>query len=354
MLKEFCAYVDAVLPPELHIITANEGSAVAVAAGYHLATDSVPLVYMQNSGLGNSVNPLLSLADADVYGLPIVLLVGWRGEPGVKDEPQHVKQGRVTPAMLDAMEIPYWVLDADEDAAMKSATKAVGEAVLRNAPVVLLAREGIFSNSDKRRPNAHGQRYKLSRERALECVVEALPSSATLVSTTGKISRELYELRRKMGQSGASDFLTVGSMGHASQIALGISIAAPEQLVVCIDGDGAVIMHMGGLASVGTVAPKRFLHIVLNNGAHESVGGQPTSAFDIDLSAIAKATAYREVMPMISEESEIAGAIAKMLSTEGPVFQELRVSTGSRGDLGRPVETPKENKKLFADRLRRM
>ncbi len=352
LLKEFCAYVDAVLPIERHVITANEGAAVALAAGYHLASGTVPLVYMQNSGLGNAVNPLLSLADPEVYSVPMILLVGWRGEPGVKDEPQHVKQGRVTPAILESMGIPYHVLESDADAATEVARMAVDEAVRSGGPFVLLARKDVFEKSDKRRVHPHAGEFPLARERAIECLLENLPEAATVVSTTGKISRELYELREQKGQGHAADFLTVGSMGHASQIALGIAMAAPDKLVACVDGDGAVLMHLGGLTTVAASKAPRFLHIVLNNGAHESVGGQPTVALDMSISDVARAVGYRTVLQPVENEKDLVAAVADLVRADGPALLEVRVAVGARSDLGRPNESPRENKQLFMERLR--
>lgn len=352
LLKEFCAFVDAALPPERHLIAANEGTAVGIATGVHLASGGLPMVYLQNSGLGNSVNPLLSLADPEVYGVPMIILVGWRGEPGVKDEPQHVKQGRVSPALLDAMEIPYRTLDGDEAEAADLARWATATARERSGPVALLVRKGAFGKAEKRRESAAADAGMMSREDAIGLVTEVLPADVTIVSTTGMISRELYEHRMRLQQDRASDFLTVGSMGHASQIALGIALMRPDKAVACIDGDGAALMHLGGLATIGARQPKRYLHIVLNNGAHDSVGGQPTVGFDISLTDIARACGYAHVAGPLTDAGEIRAALASLATAEGPALIEIRVRTGSRDDLGRPKESPAENKAIFVDRLR--
>lgn len=352
LLKEFCAFADAALPADRHLIAANEGTAVAIAAGVHLATDGVPLVYLQNSGLGNTVNPLLSLTDPEVYSIPLVLLIGWRGEPGVKDEPQHVKQGRVSPAMLESMEIPFEVLDGDPDEADRIARAAVNMARERSAPVAILVRKGAFGKAEeKRQPTPRGEDL-LEREQAIEVVTDTLPSTATVVSTTGHISRELYEQRVRAGQDRSSDFLTVGCMGHSSQIALGIALTKREAPVVCIDGDGAALMHMGGLATIGTSDAVNYVHVVLNNGVHGSVGGQPTVGFDISLTDVARACGYRTVRGPVTSESEIRETVAELLQEEGPCFLEVHVKPGARADLGRPKETPAENKRIFIDRLR--
>ncbi|UYO00436.1 MAG: phosphonopyruvate decarboxylase [Devosia sp.] len=352
LLKEFCAYVDAALPAERHLIAANEGTAMGIAAGVHLATGGLPMVYLQNSGLGNTVNPLLSLADPEVYGIPMIVLIGWRGEPGVKDEPQHVKQGRVSVAMLDAMEVPYKVLDGDPDAAAEAGRWAAAAAIERSGPVALLVRKGAFGKAEaKRNPVARSENLP-GREEAIGIVTQSLPQASTIVSTTGMISRELYEQRVRLGQDRASDFLTVGSMGHASQIALGIALTRPDVPVVCIDGDGAALMHLGGMASIGVRAPKNFVHIVLNNGVHDSVGGQPTVGFDINLCGIAKACGYKNVEGPLTGAEAISEAVARLSSAEGPSLIEIHVRPGSRADLGRPKETPAENKALFVGRLK--
>ena len=352
LLKEFCAYVDAALPPEQHLIAANEGSAVAIATGVHLASGGLPMVYLQNSGLGNTVNPLLSLADPEVYGIPMIILVGWRGEPGGKDEPQHVKQGRVSPALLEAMEMPYRVVEGENSAADDLAKWATSTARERNGPVALLVRKGAFDKAEQKRPSRVAAGDAMSREEAIGLIADVLPSDYTIVSTTGMISRELYEHRMRLQQDRSSDFLTVGSMGHASQIALGISLMKPDARVACIDGDGAALMHMGGLASIGARGPKRYLHIVLNNGAHDSVGGQPTVGFDVSLTEVARACGYAAVAGPLQSEADVREALARLAADPGPSFIEIRVKTGSRADLGRPKETPAENKAIFVARLR--
>ncbi len=352
LLKEFCAYVDAVLPPEAHVISANEGSAVGLAAGFHLATGQLPMVYLQNSGLGNTINPLLSLADREVYSLPMIVLVGWRGMPDVKDEPQHVKQGRVTPALLDAMEIPWRELDGDPTAAREAATWAAQTAKHTSAPVVLLVHKDAFSKAEKRRPAVVMDGAEMTREHAISVITATLSSDSVIVSTTGMISRELYEQRVNHDQDRSTDFLTVGSMGHASQIALGISRSRPETRVVCLDGDGSVLMHMGGLASIGATNVGNLFHIVLNNGVHDSVGGQPTVAQQVSLSGVASACGYDLVGETVATESALIAAVKDLGSATGRRFLEVLVQPGSRSDLGRPKETPLANRDIFVSRLR--
>lgn len=291
LLKDFCAYITASLPPENHVIAANEGNAVALAAGYHLATGKIGLVYMQNSGLGNAVNPLLSLMDRAVYSIPCLLLIGWRGEPGVKDEPQHVKQGKITLKLLETLGIPYEILPKEENQALEVVKKIVQRAHQEERVVALVVKKGTFS-SFKLEQKEKASQYPI-REEVLDLFVRQLRKEDVVVATTGKTSRELFELREKHGQGHESDFLTVGSMGHASQIALGIAENSLNRQVYCFDGDGAFIMHLGGAAIIGERAPENYKHIVLNNGAHETVGGQPTAGFHLDMTGVAKSAGYR-------------------------------------------------------------
>lgn len=345
LLKSICAYITDIAPANRHIIAANEGNAVGIAAGHYLATGEPALVYMQNSGLGNTVNPLLSLADEKVYGIPMVLLVGWRGEPGVHDEPQHVKQGEVTPALLEAMQIPYTILE--EVGQIRQQTEL---AMQRKAPTALVVRKGTFGSYTLR--NARANANPMSREEAMRLVTDSLRSDDVVVSTTGKLSRELFEHREARHQGHGHDFLTVGSMGHSSSIALGIALEKPERRIFCFDGDGAFIMHTGALGVVAAAKPANFFHILFNNNAHESVGGQPTVGYAIDAVAIAEASGYRGAFRATTRE-EIAEALQRLDALQGPVLLELRVNVGSRDDLGRPTTTPTENKEAFMQELAR-
>lgn len=341
LLKDLCAYVTDDVEGSRHIIAANEGAAVALAAGHHLATAELSLVYLQNSGLGNVINPLLSLADPDVYSIPMVLLVGWRGEPGVKDEPQHKKQGRVMLPMLDAMGLPYAVLSRSWHEAEAQIDEACKTALNRQTPYTLVARAGTFAPYELRKRVSN--EYPLTREQAIKRVLARVPEDAVIVSTTGKASREVFEHRVETGEGHARDFLTVGAMGHCSQIALGVSLRRPERPVYCLDGDGAVLMHMGSLAIIGAHAGSNYKHVVINNGAHESVGGQPTVAFGLDIPAIARACGYRHVA-RASTDDEIDESLTHLANVEGPALLEIRVNTGARADLGRPTKTPLENR----------
>ena len=340
LLKNFCAYVtDSKENGVGHIIAANEGNAVGIAAGHYLATGSPALVYMQNSGLGNAVNPLLSLADEKVYSIPMVLMIGWRGEPGVHDEPQHVKQGEVTLSLLDAMQIPYVIL---ED--VSQIKFMVASAIERKAPTALVIRKGLFGPYKLK--NVSHNDSPLCREEAMKLVIDHLHKDDVIVSTTGKLSRELFEYRKARHEGHGHDFLTVGSMGHSSSIALGIALQKPERRIFCFDGDGAFIMHTGALGIVASMQPANFFHVLFNNGAHESVGGQPTIGFHIDAKAIAKASGYRHALSATTTE-EMVDTLQQLEHLQGPVLLELRVAINSRDDLGRPTTTPIENKEAF-------
>lgn len=340
LLKQICACITDTLSSKDHIITANEGAAVGLAIGYHLATGEVPLVYMQNSGLGNVVNPLMSLASPEVYGIPLVMLVGWRGRPGVKDEPQHVHQGRVTEAMLDSMDISYFVLDEEISQASKTTLSAIAKAKATNGPVAILVKKGTF---DAYKMTSNFPDFPLEREEAIIQIADCMESNAAVVCTTGMPSRELFEHRARTGARHETDFLTVGGMGHASQIALGMAMHQSQRPIYCIDGDGAALMHMGSLAISGANAGANFTHLIVNNGAHESVGGQPTVGLDIDFPAIAKASGYAHAV-RVTTAAEIKSEIENARTVDGPVFIEVVVKTGHRADIGRPTTTPAENK----------
>ena len=349
LLKDFCAYVQDHTPPERHLIAANEGNAIALAAGNYLATGKIGLVYMQNSGLGNCINPLTSLTDPEVYSIPVLLLIGWRAEPGVKDEPQHKKMGRVMLNLLQSLEIPYSILPANPSDAEKSVEEAVRVMAKNKAPYALVVKNETFEAYQLQKK--HNTDLPLNREQALQAVVSFLDEQDIVVSTTGKTSRELFELRKELSQGHQKDFLTVGCMGHASSIALGIALQKPEQHVYCFDGDGAVIMHMGALSTIGKIQPANFRHIIFNNFAHDSVGGQPTAADVVNFPALASINGYKAAFSAETAE-EIRMFVGKMKTMAGPVLLEIRCNKGARENLGRPTRTPIENKEDFMDFVR--
>jgi len=345
LLKDFCAYITDNITDNNHIIAANEGTAIGLACGHYLSTNCIPLIYMQNSGIGNAVNPLLSLADKKVYSIPLLLLIGWRGEPGVHDEPQHISQGEVILSLLDAIRIPYVVLDKNEENIPLQLENIFKFLLNENAPFAIVVKKDTFSPYQPKKTVEI--KSSLSREEAVKTVIEQIESNGIVVSTTGMISRELYELRDQKGQGHNQDFLTVGSMGHASQIALGIALNKPERKVYCFDGDGAMLMHLGGLTSIGSRKPVNYVHIIFNNGSHDSVGGQPTVANEIDIQNLAKSLGYAYADKADGIEGIVSFFQSLKSINKGPFLLEISVKKGARKDLGRPKTSPIENKNVF-------
>lgn len=348
LLKNICAYITDHLPAEQNIIAANEGGAMGIAVGYHLATGKVPVVYMQNSGEGNIINPFASLTDKDVYNIPVLLVIGWRGRPGVHDEPQHVKQGKVTIGLLNTMGINYAILPKDEEGAAKQIKIAVDFMKSTNECYALVIEKDTFDTYKLQ--SVEVNELAMSREETIQKVASNIEDNACIVSTTGMISRELFEARTAWSQGHERDFLTVGAMGHASQIALGIALQKPERRVYCFDGDGASIMHMGNMAITASMKCKNYVHIVFNNGAHDSVGGQPTVGLKIDFCAIAQAVGYKAAYSVETMEA-LEAKLAEFKNAEGPVFLQICVKKGNRKDLGRPTTTPIQNKEAFMEFL---
>ena len=351
LLKDFCAYITDHSGMENHVIAANEGNAIGLAAGHYLATGNPAVVYMQNSGLGNAVNPLTSLVDPDVYSIPLLLVIGWRGEPGTKDEPQHIKQGKITIPLLQTMGIPHNILPDDQLQSLECLDEAVHVMCNEARPFALVVRKGSFE--PYRLKQISPANYEMSREDAVKIIAGSLQPDDVVVSTTGKTSRELFEYRVAVGQQDTGqDFLTVGSMGHASQIAMGIALASPDRNVYCLDGDGALIMHMGALAIIGSQKLGNFKHIVINNQAHDSVGGQPTVGNQINIPNIAKDCGYNQAW-QVETQDELIQHLRVLHQTQGPALLEIRVKKGARSDLGRPTSTPNENKEKFMQFLKR-
>jgi phosphonopyruvate decarboxylase len=350
LLKNICAYITDHCDAQHNIIAANEGAAVGFAAGHYLATGKPACVYMQNSGEGNIINPLASLTDKEVYNIPVLLLIGWRGRPGVHDEPQHVKQGKVTTGLLNVMGVNYEVMSKEEDKAAKQIEKAV-KALADKEVFALVIEKDTFE--DYKLQNVEVNDLTMSREEAIQAVAAALGDKDCIVSTTGMISRELFEYRTSMNQGHERDFLTVGSMGHASQIALGIALEKTDRKVWCFDGDGATIMHMGSMAIVASKKPSNYIHVVFNNGAHDSVGGQPTVGLKIDLPAVAKAVGYAAAYSFSTKE-DLNSQLSTLNSQiqKGPILLEIKVKKGNRKDLGRPTTTPIENKEALMQFLK--
>ena len=344
-LKALCNYLMATygIDPKHHIIAANEGNCTALAAGYHLATGKVPVVYMQNSGEGNIINPVASLLNDKVYAIPVVFIIGWRGEPGIHDEPQHIYQGEVTTKLLDDMGIANFAIGKDTaDEEVENVMQGFKEKLSQGLDAAFVIRKGALTDAPK-------VEYKndnhMVREEIIQHIVKASWEDP-IVSTTGKASRELFEARVTNGQSHKYDFLTVGSMGHSSSIALGVAINKPDTRIWCVDGDGSVLMHMGSMAVLGANKPKNMIHVVINNGAHETVGGMPTVAANIDLVAIAKACGYPNAVS-VNSFGDLDKELEAAKNRNELSLIEVKCSIGAREDLGRPTTTALENKQNF-------
>ncbi len=349
-LKALCNYLMATygIDPNHHVIAANEGNCTALAAGYYLATGKIPVVYMQNSGEGNIINPVASLLNDKVYAIPVVFIVGWRGEPGIHDEPQHIYQGEVTRRLLDDMDIENFVIGRDTtDEEAEKAMDSFRKTLEVGKSVAFVIRKCALTDA----PNVEYKNdYPMLREEIIRHIVKA-SGEDPIISTTGKASRELFETRVANDQSHKYDFLTVGSMGHSSSIALGVALNKPEQRIWCVDGDGAVLMHMGSMAVIGSNKPRNLIHIVINNGAHETVGGMPTVADSIDLVGIARACGYPYAVCVDNFDALDAELEAAKTRNELSLI-EVKCSIGAREDLGRPTTTALENKKNFMEYLK--
>ena len=343
LLKEFCLCIND-LSKNNHIITANEGNAVAIASGYNIATSKYGVVYMQNSGLGNIVNPLLSLADEKVYKIPMLFIIGYRGEPNVKDEPQHIKQGELTLPLLDTLGIKYFILNEDYEEQIKQCYDYIKQT---EKPIALVVKKDTFSKYEK--DFVSNNNNSLSREEALEIIINNLDNNDFIVSTTGKTSREIFEIREKNKTDHSKDFLTVGYMGHTSSLALGISLNTDKN-IYCIDGDGAFIMHMGGLAIAIQNAKDNFKYILINNGCHESVGGQPTIAYNIDIEKILLGFGFKKVF-IVDNKEDIVLAL-KEQKENNKIAIIINTNDKSRKDLGRPTTAPIYNKEQFQKKIR--
>lgn len=351
-LKALCDYLMNTygIDPRHHIIAANEGNCTALAAGYHLATGKVPVVYMQNSGEGNIINPTASLLNDKVYAIPIIFVVGWRGQPGIHDEPQHIYQGEVTLKLLEDMDIEPFVIGKDcteED--LTHAMHRFQEMLVRGKSVAFVICKDAFAYDQK---VSYANENRMLREDIIRHILN-ITGEDPVVSTTGKASRELYELRQLYGESHKYDFLTVGSMGHSSSIALGVALNKPDTKIWCIDGDGAALMHMGAMAVIGNNNPLNLIHIVINNKAHETVGGMPTVMDTVDLAGIAKACGYSYVVS-VDDFDKLDEELALAKNRHELIFIEVRSSIGARDNLGRPTTSALENKLSFMDYLKQL
>lgn len=330
LLNDFCLALES-LCGENNIIAANEGNAIGIAAGHYFATGNIPVVYMQNSGIGNAMNPLISLTHKNVYSVPMILVIGWRGDPTVKDHAQHKKQGELTTILMDDMDIPYCILD-NEDTVFDNFNWALHEASKLQSPVALIAKKGILSKSKKDNPYPD-EGEMMNREDAMDVVFDQMPDDTIYYATTGRATRELHEMFIKRGIQPNREYLNVGSMGHNSSVALGVALALPDLHHVCFDGDGAILMHLGALPIIGKAHPRHFMHIVLNNGVHESVGGQISAGLTANLTEIAKASGYATPEKRIESAIDLKNVVDSMKDMEGPVFIEVKIRKGIRSRI---------------------
>ena len=350
LLKEFCLCLDENIDNNHHVICANEGNAIALAAGHYLSTGQLPLVYMQNSGFGNAINPLLSLCDASIYSIPMVLTIGWRGEPGVKDEPQHEKQGKIQIDLLKTIGMKYSIVSKDDENYKVKVNEIISYAKKNDEPAALVIKKGAFAKfSDQEYPTTTSD-SNLKRESALKIIMSEIGEDSIIVSTTGKTSREIFEIRTRNNENHSGDFLTVGSMGHCSSIALGMALSRPEKNIFCIDGDGSMLMHFGTVATIASLKPKNFKYILLNNQVHESVGGQSTAAKNLNMVKIIKSMDSFQTL-FANNSDELKSTIKEFCNYKTLSFLEVKIVAGSRHDLGRPTISPIENKQSLMIKL---
>ena len=329
-----------------NIIAVNECEAAAICAGYHLATGKIGVLYCQNSGFGKTINPLTSLLDPDIYSIPLLLLIGWRGEPGIKDEPQHKKMGRILLPLLQTLEIPHEFLPDNLPDAKKAIAYAKDYMAKNSAPYALIARSGIFEKYGADEQSLNG--FEMSREEAIKIIVDNLDGDEIVISTTGKTSRELFEYREAKGQGHAHDFLTVGSMGCAAGIAFGAAVSRPDKQFIIFDGDGAALMQLGTMATIGHYAPKKLVHFIFDNNSYESTGGQPSISETVKFEEIARACGYEG--SLVARDMPELGAILKKMPA-GPFLIVVKVNSSSRSGLGRPTASPLENKNSLMKEL---
>ena len=341
LLNDFCLYMTHNMTSEQHVMAANEGNAVAIAAGHYMATGKLPLVYMQNSGIGNATNPLLSLTHGCVYGIPMLLVIGWRGDPAINDHAQHRKQGELTPVLMKDMDIPYEILD-DETTVIEKFRKAAAKARELSSPVALIAKKAILTEKVKKQQ--YPESKLMNREEAVAAVVDVLGSDAIYLGTTGRATREVHEQLKEHGVGEGHEFQNVGSMGHVSSVGLGLALGRPDRLIVVFDGDAAAVMHMGALATNCRYKAGNMLHIVLNNGVNESVGGQPSAGYVVNLTGVAESCGYCTPGHAVETKEELQRIVRDYQKGEMPMFIDLHVRQGIRSDMPKLIIDHKAQK----------
>lgn len=330
LLNDFCLYMTNNMNARHHVMAANEGNAVAIAAGHYMATGKIPLVYMQNSGIGNATNPLLSLTHDCVYGIPMLLVIGWRGDPSIKDHAQHKKQGELTPVLMKDMDIPYYILD-DENTVIDKFRMAADKAREISSPVALIAKKAILTQKEKKQQ--YPESPLMNREEAIAAVVDVLGGEAFYLGTTGRATREVHEQLKQHGIAAGHEWQNVGSMGHVSSVGLGLALACPEKKIVVFDGDAAAVMHMGAFATNCRYQAGNMIHVVLNNGVNESVGGQPSAGYVVNLTGVAEACGYNTPGHAVETKDELKRIVSEYQIGDMPLFIDVHVRQGIRSDM---------------------
>ena len=327
VLKELSSYLKN---KRNHIIATNEGAAVSIGIGHYLSTKKIPCIYMQNSGLSNALNPLISIAHKKVYSIPLILVIGWRGSPRIKDEPQHNVKGKITQQLLKLLNIKYTVLKSNKDFAKFD--KQIKYAKKSKSIVACLIERGTLQKIIK--SNSKKDFYNLDKEFFLKKLLEELPSKSKVIASTGYNSRELMYLRKKFNFNNSKDFYMVGGMGHTSSVALGFSLSSKNK-TFCIDGDGSFLMHLGSIMTAGNFANKNFKYILLNNNTHDSVGGQSTNADNIDFDRLSKSLGFKKFYS-IKKKQNLRKIIKNFIKINSPSFLEVKVTNSKIKKLPRP------------------
>lgn len=326
-----------------HISVNNEGTAVSLAAGYYLATGKLPCVYMQNSGLGNAINPLISITNKNIYSIPSILIIGWRGSPNSKDEPQHQVMGKKTKQILKLLGIKYFVARNKKD--LEKFEKMIEYSRSKLTSIACLIERSSIKNKKSKTQKKIINKYKVYRYNFIKELVDLIKIKSNVISSTGFISRELDHILSKKKYLNIKPFYMVGGMGHSASLTLGVSLKSKKQNI-CLDGDGALLMHLGSLGIVKKYGKKNFKYILLRNDTHESVGCQPTNSTHINYKILSKSFGFRKYL-LITKELDFKNVVKKLINSPGPSFLEVRIKNGSISNLGRPKNLKFVKKKFM-------
>ena len=336
----FCGVPDSTLNSFLNalsikkkknVIAPNEGGAVALAMGYYLKTKKIPLVYMQNLGLGNATDPLTSLCAPEVYSIPMVLLIGWRGNPHMKDEPQHLVTGKNTLNILKLFKIKTVIIRSNKS--FKSIGKIINHSQKFKKIVAIVVPPGIFSKLSVKVKKSNLP----IRSNVIEKILRSVKKNTRIISTIGFSSREFFQVKKEKKIKNGKLFLMVGGMGHASATSLGVHLNSGKNEVICVDGDGAFLMHMGNVATAGVYAKKNFKYILFDNNAHESTGVQPTISNKINFKKIASGFGFKKVYELKTKK-DVENKLSKIMKLTQPTFIRIVVATGTFKKLERPKD----------------